>query len=371
MRGVRILPSPVVRTMATILNGRPRLCVVGPLVGCNPGRVTAQGEILAAHFTAAGYNVTTTSGAVSRYVRLVETVSTLTRSRRRIDTVLLQVYGGRSFVVEDIASALARRFGHRVVMHLHGGAMPEFMARFPRWTRRVLSRADAIVAPSPFLSRAVAQHGWAASTIPNLIDVSEYSFRQRGPASPRLFWMRSFHSLYNPAMALRVLRRVREVLPEATLTMAGQDKGLEPSLRREAARMDLADAVRFVGFLDSAGKRREGAAADIFINTSRVDNTPVAIIEVCAMGLPVVSTDVGGIRDLLSDGVSGLLVPDDDVQAMAEAILRLVGDPRLAQRLSTNGRRLAEASSWQQVGLQWERLFADLGGHAAPQRRAS
>jgi glycosyltransferase involved in cell wall biosynthesis len=357
--------------MSSALNGKPRLCVVGPLLGCNPGRVTSQGEILAAHFTAAGYSVTATSGAASRYVRLVETVGTLVRSRRLIDTVLLQVYGGPSFVLEDIASRLAHRFGHRIVMHLHGGAMPAFMARFPRWTRRVLSRADAFVAPSLFLTRAVAQQGLAASTIPNLIDLSDYSFRQRGPASPRLFWMRSFHSIYNPVMALRVLRQVRAVLPEATLTMGGQDKGLEPSLRREAVRMGVADAVRFVGFLDRAGKMREGEAADIFINTSRIDNTPVAIIEACAMGLPVVSTDVGGIRDLLSDGVSGLLVPDDDVQAMAEAILRLVSDPLLAQRLSTNGRRLAEASSWERVRVQWERLFAQLGGYTAGQRRAS
>jgi glycosyltransferase involved in cell wall biosynthesis len=183
--------------------------------------------------------------------------------------------------------------------------------------------------------------------------------------------MRSFHSIYNPVMALRVLRLVRAVLPEATLTMGGQDKGLEPSLRREAVRMGVADAVRFVGFLDRAGKMREGEAADIFINTNRIDNTPVAVIEACAMGLPVVSTDVGGMRDLLSDGVSGLLVPDDDVQAMAEAILRLVRDPQLAARLSTNGRKLAEASSWEQVRVQWERLFAQLGGHATAQRRAS
>jgi glycosyltransferase involved in cell wall biosynthesis len=315
---------------------------------------------LAAHFRAAGYSVTAASGAESRYIRLLEIVRTLIRSRRVIDTVLLQVYSGRSFVVEDIASALARRFGHRIVMHLHGGSMPAFMARFPRWTRRVLSRADALVAPSPFLTRAVAERGLAACTIPNLVDASAYSFRQRGPVAPRLFWMRSFHANYNPVMALRVLSCVRAVLPEATLTMAGQDSGLESSVRYEAVRMGVADAVHFVGFLEFEGKTREGNAADIFINTNRIDNMPVSVIEACAMGLPVVSTDVGGIRDLLSDGVSGLLVADDDVQGMAGAILRLVREPGLAKRLSANGRRLAEASSWDQVRAQWEQLFVRL-----------
>jgi glycosyltransferase involved in cell wall biosynthesis len=183
--------------------------------------------------------------------------------------------------------------------------------------------------------------------------------------------MRSFDSLYNPMMALRVLRRVRAVLPEATLTMGGQDNGLEPSVRREAGRMGVADAVRFVGFLDGEGKRREGGAADIFINTNRIDNTPVAVIEACAMGLPVVATDVGGIRDLLTDEVSALLVRDDDDQAMAEAILRLVRDPQLAKRLSTNGRKLAKASSWEQVRVRWERLFAELDGQTVVQGQVS
>src|SRR3989449_10440469 len=118
--------------------------------------------------------------------------------------------------------------------------------------------------------------------------------------------------------------------------MGGQDKGLEVSRRRAAVWLGVADGVRFVGFVDRAGKTREGEAADIFVNTSRVDNTPVAVIEACAMGLPVVSTDVGGIRDLLSDGLSWLLLPDDDVQAMVEGILRLVREPPLAARLSAN-----------------------------------
>jgi len=356
--------------MYAAAQGRPRLCFVGPMVGRNAGYVTTQGEILADHFRAAGYEVTSVSSAANRYARLLDIATTLVRCRRHAELVLIQVFGGPSFVVEDVASVLARLSGVRVIMHLRGGALPQFMKRFPSWSRRVMDRADVIVTPSRFLARAVEPYGYAARVIPNLVDLSVYPVRQRTHVRPRLFWMRSFHPVYNPLMALRVLWQVRTALPDATLTMGGQDKGLEASLRREAVRLGVADAVRFVGFLDRAGKTREGEAADIFVNTSRVDNTPVAVIEACAMGLPVVSTDVGGIRDLLSDGLSGLLVPDDDVQAMAEAILRLVGEPQLAERLSTNGRRLAEASSWEQVRARWQRLFAELVGRApcAPAR---
>lgn len=347
----------------------PRLCIVGPMVGRNPGYVTTQGEILTDHFRAAGYEVVSVSASSNRYMRLLDIAATLVRCRQGVDIVLIEVYGGRSFVVEDVASALAQRFGRCVVLHLHGGAIPEFVARFPNWTRRVFGRADAIVTPSGFLATAASACGHVPRVIPNVMDVKGYSFKTREHPRARLFWMRSFHGIYNPLMALRVLARVKSVYPDATLVMAGQDKGLERTVRQEAVRLGLDGAVRFVGFLTLPGKIREGDGADIFMNTSSVDNLPGAVVEACAMGLPVVSTAVGGIAYLLNEGETGLLVPDGDCDAMAKAILRLVGDPQLAARLSTNGRRLAERFSWAHVGPQWEQLFDELRPGWAQGRR--
>jgi glycosyltransferase involved in cell wall biosynthesis len=355
--------------MVSSTNGpAPRLCIVGPMVGRNQGYVTTQGEHLTDHFRAAGYEVVSVSASPNRYLRLLDIAATLVRCLHRVDIVLVEVYGGPSFVVEDVATALARFARRGLVLHLHGGAMPEFTQRFPRWTRRVFARADAIVSPSEFLTAVASDYGCAPRIIPNSIDIAAYPFKQRERVRARLFWMRSFHRIYNPLMALRVLARVRSSVPDAELVMAGQDKGLARAAQREAARLGLDGAVRFVGFLNSFGKIHEGDAADVFINTSSVDNLPVAVIEACAMGLPVVSTAVGGMRYLLKEGDTGLLVPDDDSDAMANAILRLIGDPGLATRLSTNGRQLAECFSWERVAPQWERLFAELGPDGAPAR---
>jgi glycosyltransferase involved in cell wall biosynthesis len=176
--------------------------------------------------------------------------------------------------------------------------------------------------------------------------------------------MRSFHPVYNPLMAIRVLARLRATMPTASLVMAGQDKGLEFETRRLAEALGLNGAVHFPGFLDMAAKVKEGDAADIYINTNHVDNMPVTVVEACAVGLPVVATAVGGVPDLLTDGETGLLVPDDDDQAMTTAIHRLLNDPALATRLSTNGRQLAERSSWEQVRPLWERIFAEVMARA-------
>jgi glycosyltransferase involved in cell wall biosynthesis len=247
-----------------------------------------------------------------------------------------------------------------LVMTLHGGSIPEFMARFPRWALSVLRRADCLVTPSEFLRRVVVERGLEARVIPNLIDLRHYQYRYRSRLRPKLLWMRSFHPIYNPTLAIRVLSRVRQRIPEASLVMAGQQKGAECEVERLARDLGLDGAVQFPGFLDRAGKRRQGNAADIFINTNRVDNMPVAVLEAGAMGLPIVATAVGGVPDLLADGRDGVLVPDDDDAAMADAVLRLLEDPELAGRLSRNGRRLAERSTWDVVGPLWTDLFRDM-----------
>ena len=87
---------------------------------------------------------------------------------------------------------------------------------------------------------------------------------------------------------------------------------------------------------------------------------PVSVLEAGAFGLPVVATAVGGIPHLLRDGQTGLLVPDGDATAMAEAVRRLLSEPGLAAALSANGRQLAESCGWPRVRAQWESLFAEV-----------
>ena len=98
------------------------------------------------------------------------------------------------------------------------------MARFPRWTCRVLSRADVLVAPSAYLVRALAPYQFHVQLIPNVINLSKYPYRLRQVIQPRLLWMRSFHSIYNPLMAIRVLEKLKKEFPGACLVMGGTGK---------------------------------------------------------------------------------------------------------------------------------------------------
>lgn len=331
------------------------------MLGRHPGWVVSQGEVLADRFAGEGYPVLLTSGRVQPLLRLADMLASLVRWRRRIGVVVVMVFSRRGFVVADAVSWLARRLGLPQVLALHGGLLPSFAEGHRRWVRRVFDRGDAIVSPSGYLAEFFRGWGYAVRVIPNVFPLEDYPYRAPGGLRPlRLLWMRTFHPLYHPQLALEVLAEVRRVDPEATLTMAGQDKGLLAATREQAARMGLSAAVRFPGFLDLPAKKRELPAHDVWLNTNRTDNTPVSLLEAAACGLPIVATEVAGIPYLLQHEQSALLVPDGDASAMAAAVLRLVREPELARRLSAEGRKVAEGCAWPRVLQGWQQVFAEV-----------
>lgn len=339
---------------------RPRLGFVGPNLSIHPGWVTTQGEVVADLFEAEGYRVLRTSSVISPVRRFFDMARTLRRWPGQVDLVVLSVFSGKGFLYADWLGRWSRRLGLPQIQVLHGGGLPELASRRPERVRRVLARADAVVAPSPFLARMAAGLGLEAQVVPNVLDLDDYDFKLRqGLGSPlQLLWIRTFHELYHPQAAILTLAELEKRGVDARLTLAGQDRGLEAACRSLADELGLADKVRFPGFLDRAGKRRELSAHDIYLHTNRVDNTPVTVLEAAAAGLPVVATRVGGIPDLL--GERGLLVPPEDPAASADAIVRLKSDPELTARCSRAGRELAESCAWPVVHEAWQELFRGL-----------
>ena len=131
-------------------------------------------------------------------------------------------------------------------------------------------------------------------------------------------------------------------------------------MKAEIRKLKLDDRVSLPGAVDKSKVPGVLSNGDIFLNTTNVDNTPVSVIEAMACGLPVVSTNVGGIPYLIENEVTGLLVEPGNAGQMANAVLRLFTDQELAQRISKNGRRLAESFDWGIVLPQWERLFSQV-----------
>lgn len=332
------------------------------MLGRVPGYVTSQGEVLGERLARDGHDVRLTSHFPGRLRRLADSVSTIARVRHDVDVAIVMVFSGAGFALAHAQASVARASGVPVVLHLHGGNLPSFCDRNPRWAKRLLGAGHPVVAPSTYLARSLRR--WAdIRVIPNVIDLDDYAFVERRSLAPRLLWMRTFHSAYRPDLAVSVLEHVRRRFPGATLTMAGQEKGMGAAVRAMVREKGLERAVRFPGFLDPSAKRREFAAHDIFLNTNRIDNMPVSLLEAGAFGLPIVATDVGGVRDLVGDGA--MLVPEGDALRMTAAVETLLGDPELSERLSREGRRMAERSAWPAIRPMWKYVFDSTLGREA------
>jgi len=157
-----------------------------------------------------------------------------------------------------------------------------------------------------------------------------------------------------------MFKRIRQNYPDAHLTIAVIDKGANTKTIESASKMGLSNSVDFPGFLDHDAKIRAGKTHDIFINTNIIENMPVTLIEMAALGLPIVATDVGGIPDLITNNETGLLVPNNDDHSMADAVFTLLKNPNIAKHLSWNGRKMAEMFSFRNVGPQWKALINEL-----------
>lgn len=226
----------------------------------------------------------------------------------------------------------------------------------------MLSNAVAVVSPSQFLQRAMSECRKDIRVIPNAIDLIDTAADENVRVKPDIAWLRAFHEIYDPALAVKVLSIVSKGFPEATLTMYGPDKG-DGSLQETkhiAENLGISDRVVFAGQIPKTDVQEKLSDHSIFINTTNVDNTPVSVIEAMAAKLAIVSTDVGGIPDLLEHQRTALLVPPNDADAMAEAVIRILTEDGLVERLSVNARREAEKYSWDIVIPQWEQLFDEV-----------
>lgn len=333
-----------------------RLLLVAPLLS-GAGRVPDVFESLGPLLAGAGHEVTMTSTRTGSVSRALDQAHTTRRRRKATDVVVVHLYSGRAFLTEDVVSAMTG--GARLVGVLAGGGLPAFGTRRPRWVRRVLDRFDDLVAPSPYLAR------WAASctttpvtVIPNPLDLDPYPFRNRAPARPHLLWLRAYHEIYAPEDAVQVVARLVAAHPDVRLTMVGDDKGRRAEVVRLVADLGLAANVSVGGFAGPERKRALFEDHDLFLNTSRVDNRPVSVVEAAACGLVVVSTDAGGVADLVEDGRSALLAPPGDPEAMAEAVGRVLADPALARTLSAGGRVVAEQGTPARVVAAWDGLLS-------------
>jgi glycosyltransferase involved in cell wall biosynthesis len=233
---------------------------------------------------------------------------------------------------------------------------------------RYAFRRAQIVCVSRYTERILHEVLPAARThvIPNGVEAAAYLDIKRTPDQPPLLLtVGAVKARKGVRELVAALAAVRAVVAETRLVIAGAleiDAPYVAQVRQDIAALGLSEAVTLAGRVSDEELRRLYARASLFALPAREDDGKfegfgLALIEASAAGLPVISTLGSGTADAVDDGVTGLLVPQNDGGALANAIIRLLTDKALAEQMGNAGRRKAATQTWDAAAQAYVRLY--------------
>jgi len=212
------------------------------------------------------------------------------------------------------------------------------------------------IAPSGYLKYEFEQMGFKTQLIPNIIPIADYTYKERKKIAPKLLYVRAFAEIYNPTLAIEVLKELKNTYPKAILCMIGPDKdGTLADVQDLISTHGLDKSVEITGVLAQKEWHKKSKAFDIFINTTNIDNTPVSVIEAMALGLPVVSTNVGGLPYLIQHNKDGVLVEKNNPSEMTTEICKILEENKYS--LAINARKKVENFDWNIVKSKWMKIL--------------
>jgi len=329
-------------------------------------KYVGSGETIANNLSDRGWSIILSSRKEKKLPRLLDMMWTIFSRQNAYHIAIVDVFSGLSFYWAYITGLLLKLLNRPFLLVLRGGALPEFSKSHKKIITSLFSWALKVISPSAYLREKLFVFRDDIELIPNGLAINRYSYSERRASLNRLIWLRAFHEIYNPSLLLDVIDVLISDGHNLSCTMIGPDRG-DSSLQDALQKIDSRNLNRYIDIIPGIEKFEVPAylsEADIFLNTTNVDNTPVSVIEAMACGLCIVSTNVGGIPYLLEDGVDAMLVPPEDPQAMANAVKRILADPQLAAALSANARKKAESFSWERVLPMWEALFHEILGES-------
>ncbi|MGI0016318.1 MAG: glycosyltransferase, partial [Nitrososphaera sp.] len=279
----------------------------------------------------------------------------------------IRVMHAHEFAMNVYGSLLSKITGIPIIATVHGKSY-----YWVKWRRRMayrfVARQSIMVAVSEdlkrFLMRQVTIHPDNIRVVHNGIDLHRYAAddlrntirKELGiNARPVIGTVGNLYAVKGQAYLLRACAIVAKDFPDFVLLVAGRGEQLA-SLDAEARCLGIGGNVKFLGFREDIPTLLQ--AMDVFVLPSVSEGLPLSILEAMALEKPVVASNVGGIPEVVKNGITGYLVPPKDPEALAENILLLLHHTQLAAHLGTSGRRrVQEAFSLEQMIQEYQSLY--------------
>lgn len=337
-----------------------KVCIVGEFPPPSGG-IAQQAEILSDKLKIEGLKVYRVDSnlflktflAPFKNVKLIKTCAAficflgqLVRTIPKVDVVHILSSSYLNYFLFTIpAIYLSKLYGKKIIVNYHGGAADLFFSQWGPIVKKTLNNVQQIVVPSFFLKKVFAKYEMVAEIVPNIADLSLFVLTKKNLFLPKILIARHLEPVYNTKCAIKGYSEILKKYPEAVLTIAG-DGSERIALESMVEKLGLSKSVIFLGRVPNNKMKSIYKNSDIFINTSRVDNMPVSIMEAFASGCPVITTNVGGIPYLVNHMENGILIDSDDHKALANAVSFVVEHPEKANQLVNSAKKTIDKFSW-------------------------
>jgi len=335
---------------------KKRILYIGNKLSKKGSTVTSI-ETLGLFLEKEGFSVFTASSLKNKAFRLFDMLFKTFQYRNIVDVVLIDTYSTQNFYYAVLVALVCRIFEIDYIPILRGGNLPNRLNQSPKLSRKLFDKAKTNIAPSHYMLEAFKKERYTNLTyIPNTIEINNYPFLLRKEMKFKLLWVRSFAELYNPLLAIHIVEELTKKNIDVSLCMVGPKKDGSLEKCKELARQKNLP-ITFTGMLKKTEWIALSKEYDLFINTTNFDNTPVSVMEAMALGLPVISTNVGGLPYLIENNKTGILVLPNNVEAFVEAIRDLLSSPEKAGFLAKNARDVVEQFDWEVVKGKWDEVL--------------
>ncbi len=321
------------------------------------GKTETTIETLSENLSLEGYTVYTSSNKKNKLLRLLDMLSAILKYAKKVDYVLIDTYSTSNFYYALFCGYLCRFLNLKYLPILHGGNLPNRLKTNPKLSQAIFNHAYKNIAPSVYIQSEFEKAGYSnLFHIPNAITLKDYDFEQRNFETVHLLWVRSFSDIYNPLLAVKILKALQDEHINATLSMVGPDNDGSLQKAKDYVKA-LGVEVNFTGKLSKEAWISLSKNHTIFINTTNFDNMPVSVMEAMALGLPIISTNVGGMPFLITNNHDGILVNPNSANEFVEAVNRILSNHENTHKMTLNARKKVESYDWGVVKKLWISVF--------------
>ena len=342
--------------MTAAQSNKPSVLVIGPVPSGDPGGIaTFIGQQLESPLLAERYrllSLDTTLGPRGRSGRAARLVSGFLLLLRLSVRLLIQrpalvhihTSAFASFWEKASMTVLCRLLGRKVILHLHSGNFDRFFiqSRAKRLIRAALRLPHRLIVLSPHWDTFFRYTGCARIIIvPNCAAEEFFSARSGEGQGEDIVFVGSFVKEKGVTELLEAMAHLRKAGFTNRLILAGGRKKGFPAWVSDQIKTLSLDRVQIFENLPPSRLAEIMADAALFVLPSHLEGLPIAMLEAMAVGLPVVATPVGGIPDVIEDGINGCLVPVGDSAGLAGSLERLLRAPDLRRRMGVANRQKA------------------------------